>query len=155
MDINGIIPCTPNANGMIAPDYSIEVSSKQYEKIREEITVELESKSSNKKAWPRGSNDVNLLFDFIKGKLPIRERIDINGERCKSNKFICAQGCITGKPCTLQSPICFIRSNEYNIKSFITKMFGFSPEFPDILSETPETSERKFMMQLKLLSLGI
>ena len=138
---------------MNTPLSTISVSSKQYEKIRNEIKLELENKNS-KKAWPRGSNDVNLLFDFIKGKVPLRERIDVNGDRCKSTKQLCAKGCITGKRCVLKPRVCKIRSNETNIKNFIARMFEYSPHFQHILSEFNKTSDCKFIVQSKLFSLG-
>ena len=145
MNVNG---------GFKTPLSMVDEPSTQYERIKNEIKRQL-NYVYVKEAWPRGSQNVNLLFDFIKGKVPRRERVDINGDRCKSTRQLCARGCITGQPCVLQSRDCKIRSNEINIKNFITKLIEFSPNFQKILNyTTSDVSDRKFVIQLKLLSLG-
>jgi len=145
MNVNG---------GLKTPSSMFDEPSTQYERIKNEIKRQLNNKN-NREAWPRGSQNVDLLFDFIKGKVPLRERVDINGDRCKSTKQLCARGCITGQPCVLQSRDCKIRSNEINIKNFITKLIEFSPNFQKILNHTTtDISDRKFFIQLKLLSLA-
>jgi hypothetical protein len=126
----------------------INISYHLYSMIRNEI---LNGATTNRNAWPKGCHDIDLLFNFIKGKQLPRERVDSAGSRCKMKKEVCLNGCTTGVPCVYADKDCPIRSNEKKIKEFISKIIGFSPNFQFLMNSCNDVQYRKFILQKKLL----